>query len=189
MQIKIKSQNLNLSDSQKEMIEAKVSKLQNFADRLGDESAEFRVEVRHEKSRKAEDAYSCQLTIFAPTTILRAETRNETIENAIDECLEKIRTPIERYKAKIHRSDKKAVSSKELEVSEKPEEEFEVPKILRRKRFSASAPMTEEEAIDRMEMIGHKFFIFNNADSGRFSMLYKRDDGFYGIVEPKTEND
>ena len=79
MQIKIKSKNLNLSDRQRDSIEMKVTKLQNLADRLSDESTEFRVEVRHEKARKSTDAYICQLTIFAPNTVIRAETRNETI--------------------------------------------------------------------------------------------------------------
>ncbi len=187
MQIKIKSKNLNLSDSQKEGIEFKVAKLENLADRLSDESTEFRIEVRHEKSRKASDAYICQLTIFAPGTVIRAETRNETIENAIDDCLDKIKGQIERYKSKIHRSDKK--TNEPEPMPEGAEAEFVIPNILRRKRFSNSAPMSEEEAIEKMELIGHGFFLFNNRDTGRFSVAYKREDGFYGIIEPKQDND
>lgn len=187
MQIRIKSQNLNLADSQKDSIENKVSKLQNLADRLGDESTEFRVEVRHEKSRKTSDAYICQLTIFAPNAVIRAETRSETIENAVDDCLDKIKTQIERYKAKTNRSDKKGLGPQKMEAVKK--EEFEIPQILRRKRFSNSAPMSETEAIERMELIGHSFFLFNNADTGRFSVVYKRDDGYYGIIEPKLDTD
>ncbi len=189
MQIKIKSKHLNLSDQQKENIEAKVQKLSNLADRLNDESTEFRIELRHEKSRKSEDAYGCQLTIFAPNTVIRTETRQESIESAIDECMNKIRGPIERYKAKIHRSNKKTMASKELEVPEKTEAPTDLPNILRRKRFSSSAPMTEEEAIEHMELIGHEFCLFNNEDTGRFSVVYKRHDGYYGIVEPKMETD
>jgi len=188
MQIKIKSKNLNLSDRQRDSIETKVSKLQNLADRLSDESTEFRVEVRHEKARKNTDAYICQLTIFAPNTVIRAETRNETIENAVDDCMNRIKAQIERYKAKIHRSAKKVTGTKLMEepVSK---EEFEIPKIIRRKRFSSVSPMTESEAIDKMELIGHTFFLFNNEDSGRFSIVYKRNDGYYGIIEPKIKND
>lgn len=188
MQIKIKSKNLNLSNNQKSSIQNKVEKLQNLADRLSDESTEFRVEVRHEKARRTDDAYICQLTIFAPNAVIRAETRNSTIENAVDECLDKIRVQIERYKAKIHRSDKKGQGPKVMEVPVK-EEEFEIPNILRRKRFSDSSPMTEQEAIEKMELVGHGFFLFNNSDTGRFSIVYKRDDGYYGIIEPKMDTD
>jgi putative sigma-54 modulation protein len=186
MQVKIKSKNLNLSDGQKDLIETKVLKLQNFADRLGDESAEFRVEVRHEKSRKASDAYICQLTIFAPSAVIRSETRNETIENAVDECMDKIKGQIEKYKSKMHRTGKKG-SEPQPVVQE--EGEFEIPNVLRRKRFSDSSPLTEDEAIEKMELVGHGFFLFNNADTGRFSVVYKRDDGYYGIIEPKHDND
>lgn len=188
MKINIKSKNLNLSPKQKEMVLKKIKKLAHFADRLQDESAEFRVELKHGKTRKPMDAYSCQLTIFAPSAVLRAETRGETLENAIDKCLNKIKGPIDRYKAKIHRSGKKVHPAKTVAVPEK-EPEFEIPKILRRKRFSDAKPLTEEEAIEKMELINHDFFLFNNADTGRFSIVYKRKDGYYGIIEPKMAKD
>jgi putative sigma-54 modulation protein len=188
MEIKIKSKNLTLGDKQKESIEAKVAKLHKLADRLSEESTEFRVEIRHEKSRKAEDAFVCELTIFAPGSVIRAETNGETIENAVDECMDKIKTQIARYKAKIHRSAKKSLPPSDAEETEK-ESEFEIPNILRRKRFTDSRPMTEDDAIEKMELIGHSFFLFNNADTGRFSIVYKRNDGYYGIIEPKMPND
>jgi putative sigma-54 modulation protein len=187
MEIKIKSQNMTLSDSQKEMVRSKVEKLQRYADRLGDESAEFRVELAHQQSRKPADAYVCQLTIYAPSAVIRAETKDESVENAVDACLDTIKSQIDRYKAKIHRLDKKQSRLKEVELP--VEEGFEIPKILRRKRFSKSDPMSEEAAIERMELVGHDFFLFNNSDTGRFSVVYKRKDGFYGIVEAKMPND
>lgn len=189
MQFKIKTKNLNLSDDQKEMIQSKVEKLQHLADRLSDESTEFRIELKHEQSRKASDAYSCQLTIFAPNAVIRSETRSESIENIVDECVAKMKSQIERYKSKIHHANKKFTNAGEMEEPPKEEGEFEIPKILRRKRFSATAPMTEDEAIERMELLGHSFFIFNNDNTSRFSLIYKRKDGYYGIIEPKKEND
>ena len=89
----------------------------------------------------------------------------------------------------MDRTDKRGNASKEIDPESLVEEEFEIPKILRRKRFSNSQPMTEEAAIEQMELIGHGFFLFNNADTGRFSIVYKRDDGYYGIIEPKMDND
>lgn len=188
MEIKVKSQHLNLSDNQKQIIVSKVEKLTNLADRLKDTSSEFRVEVKHEKARKSSDAYVCQFTIFVPNAVIRSETRNDTIENAVDECVGKIKTQIERYKAKSKRQTIHRESPKVIEPVE-AKEEFEIPKILRRKRFSKSAPITEEEAIEAMELVGHDFFIFNNADTGRFSVVYKRSDNYYGIIEPKLDTD
>ncbi len=188
MQIKIKSKNLNLSNNQKSNIETKVAKLEKLADRLSDESSEFRIEVRHEKSRKSEDAYICQLTIFAPGNVIRAETRNDTMSNAVDDCMDKIRGQIEKYKAKMHRTAKK-VSAPKVETLPPTKESFTIPDVLRRKRFSDSTPLTEDEAIEKMELIGHGFFLFNNQDTGRYSVVYKRDDGYYGIIEPKLSTD
>lgn len=189
MEIKIKSQHLNLSDQQRESIERKVEKLTHLSDRLTDESTEIKVEVKHEKTRQHDHANVCQITIFAPQSVIRSESRKDTLENAIDDAVSKIRSQIERYKAKMHRTDKRGSATKEIDPESFSEEEFEIPKILRRKRFSNSKPMTEEAAIEQMELIGHGFFLFNNADTGRFSIVYKRDDGYYGIIEPKMDND
>lgn len=193
MEIKIKSKNLSLQDSQKINIEQKVEKLAHLADRLADPSSEFRVEISHYNTRNPKDAYSCQLTIFAPHAVIRTETRGETLENSVDDCLQKIRKPISRYKVKIKRLDiKKSNQTEDSTADLQPsdtEEEFEIPKILRRKRFSDSSPLTEDEAIEKMELIGHNFLLFNNQDTGRFSVVYKRSDGFYGIIEPKKDSD
>jgi len=120
--------------------------------------------------------------------VIRAESRRDTLENAIDEAISKIKRPIERYKAKIHRISERNSSPKVMEPEESGEE-FEIPKILRRKRFSDSSPLNEEAAIEQMELIGHDFFLFNNADTGRFSVVYKRSDGYYGVIEPKRDTD
>lgn len=188
MQIKIKSEHLNLSDNQKEAIHAKIEKLSHLADRLTDESTEIKVEVKHEKTRKSDHSNVCQITIFAPSGVIRSESRKDTLESAIDDAVGKIKQPIERYKAKMIRQAKRGEAIKEMEPVE-TEGEFEIPKVLRRKRFSDSSPLGEEEAIEKMEMIGHGFFLFNNADTGRFSVVYKRDDGYYGIIEPKLDTD
>lgn len=193
MQINIKSKSLPLSTRQKKMIYEKVERLKHLADRLNDESSELRVEVNYQDVRRSQDAYICQITIFAPHAVMRAETRGEKLANTVDECLEKIRKPIARYKVKINRLDIKKSGTKPADLATEemePEGEgFDIPKILRRKRFSDTSAISEEDAIDRMEMIGHDFFIFNNIDTGRYSLVYKRGDGYYGIIEPKMEND
>ena len=102
MQIKFVLKNVSLGDDQKEYIESKVEKLSHLADRLADESTEFRVEVDHEESRMQEHAYQCIVTIFAPQETLRAEARSDTINNAVDDVVNKLKVQIEKYKAKIH---------------------------------------------------------------------------------------
>jgi len=102
MEIKIHTRNINLSDDREKVLREKFSKLAKFADRIGDESTEIRVEMAHEEAKKKEDAYLCALTLFVPQDTLRAESRNEALETAIDDVLEKIKKPIEYYKDKMH---------------------------------------------------------------------------------------
>ena len=102
MEIKIHSQHMELSAAQKEAIEAKCSKLAQFANRVSDDSSEIRDDVAHEASKRPEDAYVCKLTLFVPHDTLRAEARDSSLENAVDDVLEKIKAPIEHYKDKTH---------------------------------------------------------------------------------------
>ncbi|MBI5411626.1 ribosome-associated translation inhibitor RaiA [Candidatus Peregrinibacteria bacterium] len=196
MQINLVAQNITLGERQKKTIEEKIQKLQKYADRIGDESTEVKVEISHTKTKKADDSITCQITIFAPRAVIRSETRKADVDLAIDRAYGKLITQIERYKARLHRTDKrgKLMPASTLEeatqIQEEPvEEPFEVPTIVKRKRFSDSRPMTEEEAIERMELIGHNAFLFNNSETKRYSLVYRRDNGFYGIIEPKMPGD
>jgi ribosomal subunit interface protein len=102
MEIKIHARGVALRPKQEISIRKKFEKLTKFADRIGDESTEIRVKLTREAVRKKDDAFICILTLFVPNDTLRAESRSGTLETAIDEVLEKIKGPIERYKNKTH---------------------------------------------------------------------------------------
>ena len=93
---------LHLQDAQKEMISQKVEKLSHLADRLRDESCEFRLDLVHHDTRAVEDSYEARLTIFAPGETLHVEAYTETLENSVDAMIEKMKKQIEHYKAKLH---------------------------------------------------------------------------------------
>ncbi len=108
MEIKIHTHNVNLGDDQMEAIRKKFEKLSHFSDRIADESSEIRVELSRESSQKKDDTYTCVLTLFIPKDTLRVESHDASLETTIDEVLEKIKGPIERYKDKMHHiSDRK----------------------------------------------------------------------------------
>ncbi len=107
MQTKIIAQNISLSKDQEEQIRAKVEKLATYADKISDTSSEIKVEISHEHSKKPEQAYHCVLTIFVPKSVLRAEARMESLRSVVDEVVEKIKTQIEHYKAKLHHMDER----------------------------------------------------------------------------------
>ena len=107
MQIKINVQHIHLSPHQEEMIHSKIEHLSHLSARLDDESSEVRVDLIYEKSRSAEDAYKCHLTFFVPQDTLRTESHSDSIENAFDDAIDKMKTQIEYYKSKIHHMEKR----------------------------------------------------------------------------------
>lgn len=102
MEIKILANHINLSDDQRSEVERKVEKLSTYAHKIADESSTIKVELTHEAAKNSSEAFVCIITLFVPNEILRAEARGATMDNALDEVIEKLKAPIERYKDKIH---------------------------------------------------------------------------------------
>jgi len=100
MEIKIHAFNFQLAGKQEEFISAKVNKLENLAGRLSDASTEAKIDITLQSSKKNEDQFLCHLTLFVPGDTLRAEAQDASLENVVDDVIEKIKGQIERYKAK-----------------------------------------------------------------------------------------
>ena len=119
-----------------------------------------------------------ELPISSKGTMFRSEVTADTFQTALDEAIEKITRQIVRNKTKL----KKIVYSGEPDVSEPAEDEEEYNiKIV--KTFDMH-PMTSDEAILRMNLLDHSFFMYLNAETGKYNVVYLRDDGDYGIIEP-----
>ena len=102
MEIKIQTHHVELGTERETYFYQKFEKLTQFASRISDESSEIRAEMEHEEARKPEDQYVCRLTLFVPHDTMRAESRSDSLENAVDDVIEKIKGQIEQYKDKIH---------------------------------------------------------------------------------------
>lgn len=190
MKITIKATNTELTDALRDYAEEKINALEKYIPRVKHAKVELEVDKRHQSG----DIYRCEVMIFVPRELLRAEERASDMYAAIDLVIPKLKKQIETFvgkqKDKRRKIDKENVFRQLVKLwkpTEIPDESGEVPKIVKRKRFSLTKPMPESEAIKQMEMIGHDFYLFNNADTGRFSVVYKRSDGDYGIIEPDME--
>jgi putative sigma-54 modulation protein len=120
-------------------------------------------------------------------TILRAEERTTDIFAAVDAVVDKMYRQIERYKGKRRRRgdiQEEELGGYETAV-ELEESEFATGRLVRRKQFSVE-PMHEEEAIEQMELLGHDFYVFFNADTEAVNVVYRRRDGDYGLLEPEV---
>jgi putative sigma-54 modulation protein len=183
VKIDIFTKNLELNDRLNDYVVNKVDKLEKFLDEVD----ECRVDLSHIKTaRNANDRHVAQLTLRGKGFILRSEERSDSIFSAIDAAIDKMRRQIRRYKGKRDRGrgDGQTIAEA-IDVPYPDEIEEEQPIIARRKRFML-VPMNELEAVEQMKLLGHEnFFIFYNANSSEFNVLYRRRDGTYGIIIPE----
>ncbi len=182
MDVIITGRNVEVTDWVRDYVNKKVGKLSRYLP----EAKEARVELAREKTRNATARETVQVTIWVNGSILRAEERSADLFTAVDAVTDKMERQIERFKGKRRRRRQQAVPagpfSGALEQDE--EEEPSGPDIVRVKQFPIS-PMNVEEAIDQMELLGHDFFVFYNADTNNMNVVYRRKDGDYGLLQPE----
>jgi putative sigma-54 modulation protein len=181
MEIQLFARNMALTPRLQEYVEKKVGKLSRYLPNITD----VRVDLSVENTRSSAQRQVAQLTIRTPRVMLRAEERASDMFTAIDAAIDKMRRQITRYKTR--RQDRwQRVEGEEEEWEEtslSPEEAIS-GKVVRVKRFEM-VPMTPEEAIEQMELLGHQFFVFLNAEEGGINVIYRRQNGDYGLIIPE----
>jgi putative sigma-54 modulation protein len=186
MELFIKGKNVEVTDRLRDYVEKKVGKLDRYLPTI----SEAWVELSTEGAKAAQDRQVCQVTVRSNGTILRAEERSDDMFTSIDTVLNKMYRQIARYKGKRKnrwRGTSAAPEPLPMELEEEYEyEEEEASRIVRFKRF-AMIPMHPDEAVEQMELLGHDFFVFYNADEGQINVLYRRKDGDYGVLQPELE--
>ncbi len=148
------------------------------------------VDVRREGSPTA-GRFVVQVTVSANGNFLRAEERSHELEAAVDAAADVLSRQAERFKRKVYRSRQRpqkaaATEGGEAELALPPDVEVVSGRVVRVKRF-AMKPVTEAEAIEQMELLGHSFYLFRDGDKGGFALLYRRRDGNYGMIVPEEK--
>lgn len=183
----IKSHNHKLSDELREYIESHAGKV----DRVNERITEAKFEVREDPSHRDGQRYTVQFTIATKRSILRAEERGTDLRAAIDIVIDKMNRQIRRFhERRIKRNRRDAVGlgvlAADTSVEQLPETDGDdrALDLLRTKRFKVQ-PMDVAEAIEQIDLLGHDFFVFYNAEVGQLSVLYRRRDSGYGLIVPE----
>ena len=196
MEVQMKTKDFKVSQGLREYVQERVDKLDRFVGR----GANAKLELTHEHNRTGGDQIVAQITIAIRHTLLRAEEQHTDARRAFDLALEKISSQLRRHHSK--RTDRSrtpnvadfATSLPDLSPDALSElaaiatdgdfdDEEERQDIVRTKRFSLK-PMSSHEAIDQLELLGHDFFVFLNADDQQVNVLYRRKNGHYGLIQP-----
>jgi putative sigma-54 modulation protein len=175
----IAKNNVEVSETIQAYIEKKVGKLGRYLPTID----EGKVEISREGAKLPEQRFTVQVTLDSRGVLIRAQEKSKDMRTAIDKIVNVLSKRIERYKGKLY--DKSRGVSFTRQGAAIEEEEIETSKrVVKTKRFLVK-PMTVDEAISQMELLGHDFFLFLDADTERLNLLYRRDDGNYGLIEPE----
>lgn len=172
MKIEFLCRNYSASDKLKDLIEKKASKLDKFFD----EDVKTKIVLK-----KTKDVESLEITVTMNGGIIRAEVSSDNMYDNIDLALPKIEKQIIRHHAKI-RSKKGKL--KDFDFGGEEVAAVVKPQVVKSKTFEL-VPMTVEDAIEELELVGHNFYVFLNKSTGSVSVVYLRNDGDFGVIETK----
>ncbi len=174
MRVIVSGRNLEVTDALKDSV---ISKLERFGKYFKDD-VEAQATLSVEKNRQI-----VEITIPLNGTLLRAEETTEDMYNSIDRAIDKLYRQMEKYKTKLQKKYHGHDTIRFEHIPSIRKEDEDVTKIVKTKRF-AMKPMDAEEAVLQMDLLGHNFFVFSNADTDDVNVVYKRKDGNYGLIEP-----
>jgi putative sigma-54 modulation protein len=187
MELLVHGRNIEITDWVREYVEKKVGKLERYLA----QAREARAELTHSPTRAAEDRYTAQITVWAGGQILRAEESTSDIFASIDATVDKMYRQLTRFKGRRYGDRRRAAAAAKMEAEMAATaaevaiaEEETTPPIVRRKQFVVQ-PMSEEEAVEQMELLNHDFYVFFNPDTKSVNVIYRRRDENYGLLQPE----
>lgn len=179
MIITISGKNIEVSDYLEELINKKVNKL----DKYFPEDTQVHVTLSVERNR-----HIVEVTIPYAGGIIRGEETSGDMYASVDNVLSKLEKQIVRHRTKLEKSLRagafRAPEPVYADAFTQDDLDEEAAKVVKVKRFDIK-PMTVDEAMLQLEMLGHSFYMFTNGDTNQINVIYKRKDGNYGLIEPE----
>ena len=180
MQFQVKGRNLEVSYAIRSYAETKLAKLER---QLTDPRVELELAV--EKNPSIAQNHVAEATIWTNGPVLRAREASGDMRASIDQLVAKLERQINRYRTRRRDRRRRASRASGPSADTMPlMAEGEETQIVKTKQFALN-PMSAEEAVLQLELVGHDFFVFRSADSGDVNVVYRRHDGGYGLIEPQ----
>jgi putative sigma-54 modulation protein len=178
MRLQVKGRNLEVSEQIRKYAEDKLGKL----DRLVSDPTRVELELLVEKNPSITDNHVAEATVWTKGPVLRARESSTDIKASIDQLVDKLERQVKRYREKRREAPRRHAPppAEELPV----ELDDASTEITKTKQFAVN-PMTPDEAVLQLELVGHDFFVFRNAESDGINVVYRRRDGHYGLIEPQ----
>jgi putative sigma-54 modulation protein len=176
----VKGKNVEVPDRVRQYAERKLRRIE----RLTDDRTEAIVELSNEKHKSASDAHRAEVTLIVDGAALHSHATGGTYQAALDTVVDKAERQAVDFKRKPRLKARPEQEKQILRrIADGTAEQGTERRVVKTKRF-AIEPMFEEDAIAEMEELGHQFFVFVNAETERVAILYARQDGNFGLIEP-----
>ena len=191
MRTTVNSRNLELTDALRRQIDRKMQRLE----RITHPDADATVELIVHASRAAETSHVAEVSLVNNGTVIRSvgagSTMNAAIDNLVDRLERQVVRARERPRSVRDRAEEELQGRSAPQAPALPAPEPETdrstgPEVVEVKRYDMT-PMFAEDAIVRMEELGHAFFVFLNAETDRIAVVYRRGDGAYGMIDPVVD--
>jgi ribosome hibernation promoting factor len=179
VRLQVKGKNVDVTDSLKDYALQKMGKL----DKHLNDAARLELELQVEKNPSIADNQVAEATVWTKGPILRARESSSDMKASIDQLVDKLERQAQRYREKRRRGPSKS-SQPPMEGRPLVADE-DSPLIVKTKQFPVK-PMSPEEAVLQLELVGHDFFVFQNAETLEVNVVYRRRDGNYGLIEPQV---
>ncbi len=183
MNVVIKGRHLDVDDAIRDYAEEKIGRISKV---LNGMLIGIEVELHSERNPSIENGQIAEVTVYTKGPTIRAKEAASDMHAAIDLVSDKLERRVRRFKDKVvDRHSARAAAAVSAKVGALTEESEEEPTIVKSKHVELK-PMTTDEAILQMELLGHDFFLFASVETDQVSVLYRRRDGDYGLIEPRV---
>src|SRR5215204_1798437 len=178
MQLQVKGRNFEISEQIRSYAEGKLGKL----DKLVKDPTRIELELLVEKNPSISDNHVAEATVWTKGPVLRARESSADMKASIDQLVDKLERQVKRYRDKRRRGPGRNTHHPVEGIPVVPDEDS--PLIVKTKQFPVK-PMSPEEAVLQLELVGHDFFVFQNAETLEVNVVYRRRDSNYGLIEPQ----
>jgi putative sigma-54 modulation protein len=191
MKLLIQGNNITVTESIHDYVQEKVEKAVKHFQNI---TTKVDVHLSVARNARINDKHKAEVTVYANGTVIRAQEGSENLYASIDLVSDKIARQLRKYKEKHLRKTHVYDKAEEI-VAETPvvdnligDREPELPSESVRMKYFAMPPMTIEEAYEQLQLVDHDFYMFKNSATGEINVIYLRNHGGYGVIQPRPEN-
>lgn len=189
MKLVIHGRNIEITDAIREYVQNKIEKAANH---FLNTTNEIDVHLSVARNPRIDSKQTAEVTVYANGAVIRAEESSENLYASVDLVADKIARQLRKYKERrLEKKTHAQVKTSEVIVEAPVEADLigtrtpELPPEVVRTKYFAMPPMTMEEALEQLQLVDHDFYMFRNAETGEINVIYERNHGGYGVIQPR----